>query len=114
MADCVFCRIATGDIPTPLLYQDDRAVAFRDLNPQAATHILVIPRQHVPSVASAQPTDEGLLGHLMLVASAVARDEGIDQTGYRIVVNHGADAGQTVFHIHVHLLGGRPMRWPPG
>jgi histidine triad (HIT) family protein len=114
MADCVFCRIASGEIPSTLLYQDEFAVAFRDLNPQAATHVLVIPREHVASVAGAQPSDERLLGHLLLVAADIARTDGVDQSGYRIVVNHGADAGQTVFHLHVHLLGGRRMSWPPG
>ncbi len=114
MPNCVFCRIASGELPSTLLYQDERVVAFRDLNPRAPTHILVIPREHVSSLATAQPPEERLLGHLLLVAANIARTEGVDESGYRVVVNHGVDAGQTVFHLHVHVLGGRPFTWPPG
>jgi len=112
--DCVFCRIAAGEIPAKLVFSDDRAVAFRDLNPQAPTHILVIPREHVASIADAEARHEPLLGHLVLVAGELARREGVAESGYRLVLNHGPDAGQSVFHIHLHLLGGRTFAWPPG
>jgi len=113
-ADCIFCRIAGGEIPATLLHSDDRAVAFRDLNPQAPTHVLVIPREHVTSVAMAEASHEALLGHLVIVAAEIARSEGIEAGGYRLVFNHGPDAGQSVFHIHLHLLGGRKFDWPAG
>ena len=111
---CIFCKIAAGEIPAAKVFEDERAVVFRDINPQAPTHALVIPRAHVASLNEAGETDEALLGHLLLVAARVARDEGLDASGYRAVVNTGAEAGQTVFHIHVHLLGGRRLTWPPG
>ena len=114
MTDCLFCRIASGEVPGRLLYQDDRVVAFRDINPQAPIHILVIPRRHIASLAEAQAEDEGLMGHLLLTGAQVARQAGIANDGYRTVINTGELAGQTVFHIHVHILGGRAMRWPPG
>ncbi len=114
MSDCVFCRIASGDIPATLLHSDDRAVAFRDLNPQAPVHVLIVPREHLASVANAAPEHEALLGHLIRVAAALARQEGIETGGYRLVFNHGPDAGQSVFHVHLHLLGGRTVGWPPG
>ncbi|MFL6333680.1 MAG: histidine triad nucleotide-binding protein [Pyrinomonadaceae bacterium] len=112
--DCIFCKIVAGEIPAAKIYEDERAVAFRDINPQAPTHALVIPRAHVASLNEAGETDEALLGHLLLVAARVARDEGHADGGYRTVINTGAGAGQTVFHIHVHLLGGRSLTWPPG
>jgi histidine triad (HIT) family protein len=112
--DCIFCKIVAGEIPAAKIYEDERAVAFRDINPQAPTHALVIPRTHVASLNEAGETDEALLGHLLLVAARVARDEGHADGGYRTVINTGAGAGQTVFHIHVHLLGGRSLTWPPG
>lgn len=112
--DCIFCKIVAGGIPAAKIYEDERAVAFRDINPQAPTHALVIPRTHVASLNEASETDEALLGHLLLVAARVARDEGHADGGYRTVINTGAGAGQTVFHIHVHLLGGRSLTWPPG
>jgi histidine triad (HIT) family protein len=112
--DCIFCKIVAGSIPAGKIFEDERAVVFRDINPQAPTHALVIPRAHVASLDEASETDESLLGHLLLVAARVARDEGLAETGYRTVVNTGAGAGQTVFHIHVHLLGGRSLTWPPG
>jgi histidine triad (HIT) family protein len=111
--NCLFCKIAAGEIPAAKVFEDGRAVAFRDINPQAPTHVLVIPRKHIASPDEAQAGDEGLLGHLLRVAARVAEQEGL-AGGYRAVVNKGADAGQTVFHIHVHVLGGRPLRWPPG
>jgi histidine triad (HIT) family protein len=114
VADCVFCRIASGEIPATLVHSDNQCVAFRDLNPQAPTHVLVIPREHITSVAVATPEQEPLLGHLVRIAADVARREGLEASGYRLVFNHGPDAGQSVFHIHLHLLGGRHFAWPPG
>jgi histidine triad (HIT) family protein len=112
MADTIFGQIARGEIPTDFLYADDRAVAFRDVNPQAPTHILVIPRQPIPRLSASQDEDAALLGHLLTVARKVAAQEGLED--FRLVVNDGAAAGQTVFHLHVHVLGGRPFGWPPG
>ena len=112
MADTIFGKIARGEIPTDLLYEDDRALAFRDISPQAPTHILVIPRKPIPRLSGSEEEDEALLGHLLLVARKVAAQEGLED--FRLVVNDGAGAGQTVFHLHVHVLGGRPMGWPPG
>ncbi len=112
--NCLFCRIIAGEIPAAKVYEDERAFAFRDINPQAPTHILVIPRKHLASLNEATAEEEALLGHLQCVAVKLAADEGLAEKGFRTVINTGADAGQTVFHIHVHLLGGRPMAWPPG
>ena len=112
--NCIFCKIVAGEIPSQKIYEDERAFAFRDINPQAPTHALVIPRAHVASLMEADESHEALLGHLLLVAARVARDGGLAEAGYRTVINTGAEAGQTVFHIHVHLLGGRRLTWPPG
>ena len=112
--DCIFCKIAAGEIPAAKIFEDERAVVFRDINPQAPTHALVIPRAHVASLNDAGEADEALLGHLLLVAARVAREEGLAESGYRTVINTGAGAGQSVFHIHVHLIGGRRLTWPPG
>jgi histidine triad (HIT) family protein len=112
--DCIFCKIVAGEIPAKKVYEDERALAFRDINPQAPTHALVIPRTHVASLEEAGEDDEAMLGHLLRVAARVAREEGHAETGYRTVINTGAGAGQTVFHIHVHVLGGRTLTWPPG
>ena len=114
MADCIFCRLAGGEIPARIAYQDERAVAFHDLSPQAPTHVLVIPREHVANLAAATPEQEALLGHLLLVAQRVARQEGVEDSGYRVAINIGPHAGQSVDHLHVHVLGGRAMTWPPG
>jgi histidine triad (HIT) family protein len=111
---CLFCRIAAGEIPATIVHRDAEVVAFRDIHPQAPTHILIIPVRHVAGVAAAQDSDRALLGRLVLTARDLAAKEGLDATGYRIVANDGAQAGQSVFHLHVHLLGGRPMAWPPG
>jgi histidine triad (HIT) family protein len=110
--DCIFCRIANRQIPAPLVAENEHAVAFRDLNPKAPHHVLVIPRRHVASLSNA--TDSAELGALMLLVAEVARLEGIEQTGFRTVINTGADGGQSVFHLHAHVLGGRSMGWPPG
>jgi histidine triad (HIT) family protein len=108
---CLFCRIVRGEIPAKIVRQDEHTVAFRDIDPKAPTHILVIPKEHVASLDEA--TDPTMVGRLMLAAAEIARSEGITD-GYRTVVNTGAGAGQTVFHIHLHLLGGRKLTWPPG
>ena len=109
---CLFCRIANGEIPVTLIAQNAHAVAFRDLHPQAPVHVLIIPRRHIASLADA--TDAVEVGALGLLAAEIARSEGIAEGGYRTVVNTGRDAGQTVFHLHLHLLGGRKLTWPPG
>lgn len=111
---CLFCRIAAGEIPADIVRSDPEVVAFRDINAQAPTHILVIPRKHIPSVDDLEESDAEVMGQLFLAAKELARQEGIADGGYRMVVNAGADAGQTVFHVHLHLLGGRGMAWPPG
>ena len=108
----LFQKIADGEIPADIVYSDDQAVAFRDLAPQAPTHILIIPRQPIPRADAVEPADEALVGHLFTVARRVAEQEGL--TDYRLIVNCGAGAGQSVFHLHVHLLGGRALAWPPG
>ena len=110
--DCLFCRIIRKEIPAKIVAEDEHCVAFRDINPQAPTHVLVIPRTHVASLNEA--TDATLVGRLQLFAARIARSEGLAERGYRTVVNTNADAGQTVFHIHVHVLGGRRLGWPPG
>ena len=107
--DCIFCKIASGEIKTDLLYGDDEVVAFRDINPRAPTHILVIPRDHIPSLNETTPENKRLLGHMVNVASALARSEKVDSSGFRLLINSGADAGQEVPHLHLHLLGGRPL-----
>ncbi len=112
--NCIFCKIAAGEIPAAKVFEDERAVAFRDINPQAPTHALVIPRAHIPSLSAAEEADEALLGHLLRVAAQVVHSEGHAEGGFRTVVNNGAGAGQTVFHIHVHVLAGRRLSWPPG
>ena len=112
--DCLFCKIARHNLEANVVFEDDDSLAFRDLNPQAPTHILVIPKRHISSLTEATKEDEPLLGHLLTVARKLAKDEKLSEKGYRVVVNNGSYAGQTVFHIHVHLLGGRSFRWPPG
>jgi histidine triad (HIT) family protein len=113
MSDCLFCKIVDGKIPAKLVTQDDRAVAFRDLNPQAPTHVLIVPKKHIPSLNELTEADAALVGHLHVVAKQIAADEGLSD-GWRVVFNTGAHAGQTVFNIHLHLLGGRSLGWPPG
>lgn len=114
MTDTIFGKIARGEMPADFVYEDEDVVAFRDLSPQAPTHILVIPRKPIPTLDDAGPEDAELIGKLFLAAARVAREAGIAERGYRTVINCNAAAGQTVFHLHVHLLGGRPMQWPPG
>lgn len=110
--DCLFCKILSGDIPADVVHRSDRSLAFRDLNPQAPTHVLVIPTEHYANAAELAAADPGSSADLVTVAAEVARAEGL--TGYRLVFNTGAEAGQTVFHTHLHLLGGRSLTWPPG
>ncbi|HEY9450961.1 MAG TPA: histidine triad nucleotide-binding protein [Gemmatimonadaceae bacterium] len=110
--DCLFCRIVRGEIPATLVAETDECVAFRDIDPKAPVHVLVVPRQHVSSLN--ETSDAALVGRLALLAADIAKREGIAETGYRTVINTNAGAGQTVFHIHLHLLGGRPLGWPPG
>jgi len=111
--DCLFCKIVSGAIPAKRVYEDDHVLAFPDINPQAPEHILVIPKKHIASLAHATPEDAAMLGHLIWAAGEVAREQNL-ANGYRLVINTGPDGGQTVDHLHVHLLGGRHMTWPPG
>lgn len=114
MTECLFCKIVTGDMPATLVAESARTLAFRDINPQAPTHVLVIPKDHYPDFAALGVADGTLLAELIAQAHRVAQAEGIASSGYRVVVNTGPAAGQTVFHAHVHVLGGRQMTWPPG
>ncbi|HEY2867138.1 MAG TPA: histidine triad nucleotide-binding protein [Pyrinomonadaceae bacterium] len=113
-ADCLFCKIVTGLIPASKVYEDEVCFAFNDISPQAPTHILIVPREHIDSLDKAAEKDSSMLGHLVLKAAQIARDRGFADDGYRVVINTNADGGQTVFHVHVHLLGGRAFVFPPG
>jgi histidine triad (HIT) family protein len=112
--DCLFCKILAGEIPAELVYESDTAVAFRDINPQAPTHLLVIPRKHIATINDIAEEDHAIIGGLYAAAKEIAAQEGIAEDGYRAVMNCNEGAGQTVFHLHLHVLGGRPMGWPPG
>lgn len=114
MADCLFCKIVAGEIPGAIVYQDDRLVAFKDINPQAPLHVLIVPRRHVSSLNELASGDDALVGEMIRRAAALAAAHGHADRGYRTVFNCNADAGQTVFHIHLHVLGGRRFSWPPG
>jgi len=114
MKDCIFCKIIAHENPCRMLYQDDLVSAFQDIHPVAPTHLLIIPNKHIPSVNHLQPEDEELVGHLFTIARQLAKQEGIDQSGYRLIVNTGSNAGQAVFHLHLHLIGGQHMRFPMG
>ncbi len=114
MSECLFCKFVSGEITPNIVYQDDEVLAFRDISPQSPTHILIIPKRHIPTLNDLTPEDAELVGKLYLTAKKLAEDEGIDESGYRTVMNCNEEAGQSVFHIHLHLLGGRPMAWPPG
>jgi histidine triad (HIT) family protein len=114
MSECLFCKIVARAIPAALVYEDELVVAFDDINPQAPVHSLVIPRKHFTSIAELQESDVTLLGRLLLAGNTVAKKKGIADTGYRFVINTGAHGGQSVFHLHLHVLGGRHMGWPPG
>ncbi len=111
--DCLFCKIVAGDIPAEIIYESEAAIAFRDVNPQAPTHVLIIPRKHIATINDIDEGDEPTVGHLYMAAKAIAAAEGIADDGYRVVMNCNEAAGQTVFHIHLHLIGGRTMGWPP-
>jgi histidine triad (HIT) family protein len=113
MSDTVFSKIIRREIPAQIVYEDERAIAFKDIAPQAPVHILVVPKEPIPRISQAKPEHEALLGRLLLTAQRVAAAAGLDK-GYRLVINDGEDGGQTVFHLHIHVLGGRPMGWPPG
>ena len=112
--DCLFCKIIAGEIPSTKVYENDWVYAFRDINPQAPVHILVIPKRVIARLGNAEADDAALLGHLLVSAAAIAHERGIDAGGFRTVINSGRDAGETVPHLHVHLLGGRALAWPPG
>jgi histidine triad (HIT) family protein len=114
MSDCIFCKIIAGEIPATVVHETDDVLAFRDLGPQAPTHVLVIPKRHISTINDMQDSDAELVGKLYLAAKKVAEDEGISESGYRTVMNCNEGAGQTVFHMHLHVLGGRSMTWPPG
>ncbi|MEE9292102.1 MAG: histidine triad nucleotide-binding protein [Acidobacteriota bacterium] len=114
MADCLFCKIARKEIPAKIAYEDRQVIAFEDVNPQAPSHTLIIPKAHFATMNDVGAEQEGLLGHMMLVATRVAKDKGLDEKGYRLVANCLESAGQSVFHIHLHILGGRNFSWPPG
>jgi histidine triad (HIT) family protein len=114
MADCLFCKIIAREIPGTIVYEDERVVAFKDINPQAPTHLLVVPRRHVESLNALGPDDDGLVGEVVRRAAALAKESGVAAAGFRTVINTNSDAGQTVFHMHLHLLGGRTFAWPPG
>jgi histidine triad (HIT) family protein len=113
LTDCLFCRIIRKELPSDIVYEDDDVLAFRDIKPEAPVHVLIIPKRHIASLANLTDEDTDVMGHAMFVASRLARDLGISE-GYRVVTNCGKDAGQSVFHIHMHLLGGRSLGWPPG
>jgi histidine triad (HIT) family protein len=114
MSDCIFCKIAGKKIPAKIIYEDDLCLAFEDITPQAPVHTLIIPKKHISTTLEVSEEDSALIGHLVRTAAKIAKDKGIDEKGFRLVMNTNADSGQTVFHIHLHLLGGRAMHWPPG
>jgi histidine triad (HIT) family protein len=114
MSDCIFCRIAAGEVPSKIAWQDEEIVAFHDVDPRAPVHVLIIPRKHIASVNELDDADAPTIGRMYVKARDLARDLGVAETGYRLVMNTGPEAGQSVWHIHLHLLGGRRMTWPPG
>jgi histidine triad (HIT) family protein len=114
MADCLFCKIINREIPASIVYEDERILAFNDINPQAPTHVLVVPKAHIATLNDVSPQDDQIVGELVRRAAAIAKTRGISAGGFRTVFNTNREAGQTVFHIHLHLLGGRAMEWPPG
>ncbi|MEN8174353.1 MAG: histidine triad nucleotide-binding protein [Pseudomonadota bacterium] len=114
MSDCLFCKMAAGDIKPDIVFEDDEFLAFRDIDPQAPVHVLIIPRKHIATINDLGKDDAGLVGRMVLAAKKIAADEGIGEAGYRTLINCNAEGGQAVYHIHLHLLGGRRMGWPPG
>lgn len=111
--DCLFCKIINKEIPAEIIYEDDLVLAFNDISPQAPTHALIIPKKHIATLNDIEEGDEGLIGHMVATAAVIAKEQGFDETGYRTVFNCNPHGGQTVYHIHLHLLGGKPMGWPP-
>ena len=114
MAECIFCKIASGEIKTNFVYEDDEVLAFHDLKPQAPVHVIIIPTKHIPRISDIEEKNKALVGKLVVTANKIAREKNIDSSGFRLVMNCNEDAGQEVFHIHLHLLGGRQFKWPPG
>ncbi|MBD2546257.1 MULTISPECIES: histidine triad nucleotide-binding protein [Planktothricoides] len=114
MTDSIFAKIIRRELPADIVYEDNLALAFRDKNPQAPVHILVIPKEAIAKLSDAESKDHALMGHLLLTAKRVAEQEGLSEDGYRVVINNGPNGGQTVYHLHLHILGGRQMKWPPG
>ncbi len=114
MSDCLFCKIIAGEIPSDTVYKDEQVTAFRDINPVAPTHILIIPNKHIATINDLTTEDEGLIGHLFTTAKALAKEEGIDESGYRLIINVNRHGGQEIFHLHLHLIGGQKMRYPMG
>lgn len=114
MSDCIFCKIIDKKIPAKIVYEDDQALAFEDINPQAPVHTLVIPKKHIPTLLDIKEKDNSLIGHLLKIVNKIAIDKGIAERGFRVVTNCNYESGQTVYHIHFHILGGRQMHWPPG
>ena len=114
MENCLFCKIVNNEIDSQKVYEDEKLIAINDINPQAPIHILIIPRKHCATIMDLEETDDNLVGSIFITAKKIAREKELDESGFRIVVNCGSGAGQTIFHIHFHLLGGRPMGWPPG
>ena len=114
MDDCIFCKIISGENPGEIIYQDNQVTAFRDIHPVAPIHVLITPNHHIASLSEIREEDENLIGHLFLVANQIAEQEGIQKNGYRLIINHGAHGGQEIFHLHLHLIGGRRMRYPIG
>lgn len=114
MAECIFCKIASGEIKTDLVYEGDEVLAFNDLNPQAPVHVIVIPKKHIPRINEIEEEDKALMGKLVLAAKKIAQEKKVESSGFRLVMNCNEDAGQEIFHIHLHLLGGRQFKWPPG
>ena len=114
MSDCLFCKIVAGEIPATIAFSDEKVVAFEDINPQAPVHVLIVPRKHIPTVFDLTEEDKELVGHMHIVANRVAADKSLDEDGFRLVTNCMESAGQEVLHLHMHLLGGRRFRWPPG
>lgn len=114
MADCIFCKIAAGEAPSEIVYQDEQVIAFRDINPVAPTHILIVPKKHLASVNEITAQDEMMIGHMFFIANQLAREEGIHETGYRLIINNGPHGGQVVDHLHLHMMGGQAMRHPMG
>lgn len=114
MSDCIFCKIVNKELPAEIAYEDDKVLAFKDLSPQAPTHLLIIPKKHISTMNDIQEEDVALIGHIKLTAAKLAKDLGFAEAGYRVVMNCNEDGGQTVYHIHLHLLAGRSLAWPPG